>query len=148
MQILNSNPISRTASGFPGAEASVRAPNANLDRLPLPAQTQQPTQSDLPRDPRGSANRQQVEAAVEQVQRSSLMRGSQLSFQIDDTSERLVVRILDSDTRDVIRQIPSEEFLRMSQALESFEEQALRASVEMQQMGTAGASGMLLRESA
>ena len=40
-----------------------------------------------------------------------------LTFSVHETSGRTVVQVLDSETKEVIKQIPSEEFLRMSEAL-------------------------------
>ena len=40
-----------------------------------------------------------------------------LSFSIHEASGRTVVMVLDGETKEVIRQIPSEEALRMSEAL-------------------------------
>ena len=40
-----------------------------------------------------------------------------LSFSVHEASGRTVVRVLDGETREVIRQIPSEEFLRISESL-------------------------------
>lgn len=41
-----------------------------------------------------------------------------LNFRIDENSGRTVVTVLDGETEEVIRQIPSEEMLRMAEALE------------------------------
>jgi len=41
----------------------------------------------------------------------------QLSFSVDKISGRMVVSVIDSKTSEVIRQIPSEEMLEMSQRL-------------------------------
>ncbi len=40
-----------------------------------------------------------------------------LSFSVHKASGRTVVTVLDGETKEVIRQIPSEEFLRISEAL-------------------------------
>ena len=40
-----------------------------------------------------------------------------LSFSIHEASGHTVVRVLDGETKEVIRQIPSEEFLRLSESL-------------------------------
>jgi flagellar protein FlaG len=42
------------------------------------------------------------------------------------TSDRLVVKVVDSETQEVIRQIPSEEMLRIARNLDSFESLMLR----------------------
>jgi flagellar protein FlaG len=61
----------------------------------------------------------QVESAVSKI--SDFVQNFQrdLVFTIDQDSERLVVKIVDSKTKEVIRQIPSEESLRIAKALDS-----------------------------
>lgn len=44
-----------------------------------------------------------------------------LLFSIDQDSDRLVVKVVDSQTQEVIRQIPSEETLRIARNLDSSE---------------------------
>ncbi len=41
-----------------------------------------------------------------------------LSFRVDESSGRTVVTVIDGETEEVIRQIPSEEVLRLAEALE------------------------------
>ncbi len=42
-----------------------------------------------------------------------------LSFRVDERSGRTVITVVDALTKEVIRQIPSEEVLAMSRALEA-----------------------------
>ena len=63
-----------------------------------------------------------LNASMQQLQRG-------LRFSVDDTSGRIVVKVIDLDTEEVIRQIPSEEMLAiMHSASESqsliFDDQA------------------------
>ena len=43
---------------------------------------------------------------------------SNLQFVVDDESKKVVVRIVDSETKQVIRQMPSEEMLAISHSLD------------------------------
>ena len=43
---------------------------------------------------------------------------SSLQFEVDGESNKVVVRIVDSDTKELIRQIPSEEMLAISESLD------------------------------
>ncbi|GGW73457.1 flagellar protein FlaG [Alteromonas halophila] len=58
---------------------------------------------------------------VEQVQ--SFFRGQNrnLTFAIDDETQRSVVTVKDSDSGDVIRQIPSEELLQLAEYIRAFQ---------------------------
>lgn len=78
---------------------------------------------DLPPTPLGKDDKrvevEQVESAVSRI--SDFVQNFQrdLSFSIDEDSDRLVVKVVDSETQEVIRQIPSEETLRIARNLDS-----------------------------
>lgn len=59
----------------------------------------------------------QVEKAVEDVQRFVETMTNNLQFSIDDDSGRTVVKVVDRQTEEVLRQIPSEEMLDIARAL-------------------------------
>lgn len=73
-----------------------------------------------------AADVEKVEAAVSQI--SDFVQNFQrdLQFSIDEDSDRLVVKVVDSETQEVIRQIPSEEMLRIARKLDSTESLILR----------------------
>ena len=64
---------------------------------------------------------ERVESAVSQI--SDFVQSFQrdLLFSVDKDSDRLVVKVVDSETQEVIRQIPSEEMLRIAKNLDSAE---------------------------
>jgi len=45
----------------------------------------------------------------------------QLAFSIDDTTEKLVVRVTDASTGELIRQLPSEEALAIARSLDKLQ---------------------------
>lgn len=59
-----------------------------------------------------------LEAATAQIERFVRSAGRDLQFRIDDDSGRVVVSVRDSNTGELIRQIPSEETLRIAKSLE------------------------------
>lgn len=61
--------------------------------------------------------RKQVERAVDDVQRFVQTMNNGLQFSIDDDSGRTVVKVVDKQTDEVLRQIPSEEMLDIARAL-------------------------------
>lgn len=64
----------------------------------------------------GAAN---IEApAVEDVNVKMRQLSVGLSFEMTDDGEENIVKVIDQDTGDVVRQIPSEEFLKMSKRLD------------------------------
>lgn len=63
------------------------------------------------------ADREQVLAAAEEMQNYMDAAGRNLQFQLDDDSGRMIVRVTEASTGDVIRQMPSEEALRLAENL-------------------------------
>ena len=53
----------------------------------------------------------QLKSFVKEAQRS-------LDFSVDDSSGKFIVKVMDGDSGKLIRQIPSEELLRLSERLE------------------------------
>ena len=64
-----------------------------------------------PQPPKAS----EMEALLERFER----KNTSLSFQVDDSSGRTVILVRDSATSEVIKQIPSEDMLRVAQRLEA-----------------------------
>jgi flagellar protein FlaG len=60
----------------------------------------------------------EVRNVVEDVQQYLLEHNIRLSFSLHDKTGDLVVRVLDKDTGEVIRQIPPEEMLKLREKLE------------------------------
>lgn len=59
-----------------------------------------------------------LEAATVQIERAVRASGRNLQFRVDDESGRVVVSVRDSDTGELIRQIPSEAALRIARSLD------------------------------
>jgi len=63
---------------------------------------------------------EQVTQALEQVQQVVRPLAQSLQFSIDKDTHGTVVKIVDTETNKVIRQIPSEEMLQIAKALDKF----------------------------
>lgn len=61
---------------------------------------------------------QVVKAAVEASNRVVQSLQSKIEFVTDESSGRLLIRVIDSSSNELIRQIPSEEMLAISRALD------------------------------
>lgn len=59
----------------------------------------------------------EVRKAVDQANRQLVEKSSELSFQLDDELGAVIVRLIDTKTREVLRQIPSPEALAIAKAL-------------------------------
>lgn len=63
-------------------------------------------------------SREPVEQAVTSIQTFVQNIRRDLNFSLDDSSGRVVVKVTDSSSGEVIRQLPSEEALRLAESLE------------------------------
>lgn len=105
---LNIRPAAVAAApsaGRPDSEATGKALPKGGDKLPdkaAPAPTPE-----------------RVEQAVQQIQ--SYLNDSQreLQFQVDSDSGRTIVRVVNPETKELIRQIPGEEMLKLARAIGS-----------------------------
>ncbi|MDU0355727.1 flagellar protein FlaG [Paraglaciecola aquimarina] len=60
---------------------------------------------------------EQIINAVSEVSEFAQTSNRQLAFSVDENSQKQVVKVTDSESGEVIRQIPSEEFLTLSERL-------------------------------
>ncbi|MDD1507790.1 flagellar protein FlaG [Pseudomonas sp. CNPSo 3701] len=61
---------------------------------------------------------EQVDSAITSIQSFVQNIQRDLNFSVDDSSGRVVVKVTDRASGDVIRQLPSEEALRLAESLE------------------------------
>lgn len=60
----------------------------------------------------------QLGAALKDINKALENAASNLEFTVDDESHRTIVKVVDRQTGDVIRQMPSEEALQIARALD------------------------------
>lgn len=72
----------------------------------------------LRREQEKKATPSEVQAAVEEVQARMDQMGTNLQFTMDKEAKDLVVKVTDKNSGDLIRQIPSEDVLRLRKKLE------------------------------
>ena len=64
------------------------------------------------------AELKEVKQAVSDINKAMQFMSRQLEFSVDTDSERTVVKVIDQQTREVIRQMPTKEALEIGKALE------------------------------
>jgi flagellar protein FlaG len=64
---------------------------------------------------------EQVEFAVSKLSEFVQISNRQLNFSVDEGSNKLVVKVTDVESGEVIRQIPSEEVLKLSERLQELQ---------------------------
>lgn len=76
------------------------------------------TQTSVNATPRQSPNKQAIERAIAAIKETIAPSSSSLRFSIDSDTKQSVVRVVDSQTGDVIRQIPVQELIDIAKALD------------------------------
>lgn len=109
---MNIQSISTSLPLPTGTEASAALRETKV--LAAPEQKQMlPEKSSQPAKP------EELEAAVSSVREYIKPFNSDLQFSVNDDTDKVIVTVVDSETKEVIRQIPSEEMLAIAKALDS-----------------------------
>ena len=96
--------IPESANATPAAQSAIAA--TVTQQAPPPAREVQ-------------SNRQMLDEAVKTVNDFVMTVNNSLQFSIDDDTGVTVVKVIDSATKEVIKQIPSKEMLELAKALDS-----------------------------
>ena len=86
-------------------EAAAQAPVLFPTSTSTPAPAATPTPDD-------------VREAVKEIERNLSSNSTDLRFSVDNSTGKTVVSVLDSQTKEVIRQIPAEEVMQMARFLD------------------------------
>ena len=100
-------------------------PNMDLNQVALPARH---VSDDVPRVVASTAEQvtpqlptpQQLTSAVERVNLAMRQSNQNLEFSVDSDTKKPIVKMVDSTTGEVIRQIPSEEMLAIARSIDQF----------------------------
>ena len=76
-----------------------------------------PAAGDVPADTVEEATPEQIETAVKEVNASLQARSISLQFEVDKDTDKLIVKVVDLTNGEVIRQIPSEEVVRIARVM-------------------------------
>ena len=68
-----------------------------------------------------NSNQASLNSAIAEMKRYVQSVQRNLQFEVDEESNRTIVRVVDSQTGDVVRQIPAEEFLQMAKRMEELD---------------------------
>ena len=97
-------PAQARSSPPPASEATVKLRDA-------------PVQSVSPPKPATD----ELQKALETLRKSVPIKSSALQFSLDESSGRTVARVVDSETGEVIRQIPSKELLEIAKSIDKMQ---------------------------
>jgi flagellar protein FlaG len=65
-------------------------------------------------DQQGAQASDRTAALVEEMNRAARALNARVSFSIDQRTAKVVIRVIDGETNEVLRQIPPEEMLRVA----------------------------------
>ncbi|GGE31619.1 hypothetical protein GCM10007421_01710 [Halopseudomonas oceani] len=109
-------PASRAAAVEAGTDASqVKQMDAAQNRSSSSEQVATQTRSAVEQSP--EAEREKLQAAVSDIQGFVQSVRRDINFNLDEDSGRVVINVTEATSGDVIRQIPSEEALRLAENL-------------------------------
>ncbi len=126
---VNSSVVSGEMSGRKAAQAhSAEAVvfSADVDK----AQTSQTVQSAEAEDvtQKKESQRREMEKQAQDLQEISDAKGWAVSFRVDNDLDKTIIKVVDSDTQKMIRQIPSEELVTISKRIKALREGEIGAS--------------------
>lgn len=68
-------------------------------------------------------DKNQLQEAVDVINQAVVMDQRSLSFSVDDVSGRSIIKVKDLETEELIRQIPTEEILKVAQDIKRLQEE-------------------------
>jgi flagellar protein FlaG len=103
--------ISSSSSGVKSPTGAQQPRKADDAQVNVPAITTIATKQKV-------ASAEAVEAAVKELNEFIKPASASIQFALDEDSGRTIVKMVDTETNEVVRQIPSEEALAISKALD------------------------------
>jgi flagellar protein FlaG len=117
-------PAGQTGSGMPVAPQTQRppAPKSEISTVAaVPVKRERPVEStSAAASPAQPASSDDLKRATQELQRRISLMAPELQFSVDEESGRSIIKVTDPVTKEVIRQIPSEQALKLNQALDQF----------------------------
>jgi flagellar protein FlaG len=124
--MLIQNPSNMAQAPQPARLASDSAPNVVV-AMPSnvganPSTAVELPQIAVPQVAEQEPSPEQLKSVLENINRTLRQSNRNLEFSIDETTKRSLVKVVDTETGDVIRQFPSKEAIAISRAIEQFQQ--------------------------
>ena len=107
-------------SGINTTKADLKLPESAVVKKKTQEETRETSASSAIKKEPVSNN--ELDVAVESANEIGQMLKQKLSFSIDSGTERIVVQIVDEESGEVVRQVPSQEMLRIAAHLKQLRE--------------------------
>lgn len=109
-----SNPRTQVSSEEKPAKAETPSTEASINQDVQKAANAQPAKVEL--------NAKDLKKLTEELQKRVGGMDAQIQFSVDDTTGQSIIKVMDRATKEVIRQIPSEEMLQIARGLDRYQE--------------------------
>lgn len=96
---------------------------------PAPPAGVQPVNASSSQGGSQQATKEQTQQAVAAINKSMADMSRSLEFAVDEDTHMTIVKVVDTQTQDVIRQIPSEEVVAIAKALDKIQGLLIRQQV-------------------
>jgi flagellar protein FlaG len=103
---------------MPRAVTQGKAPNSPAATGQAAAET---TGKTLPQEPAAEVRQEELQSAMKRISDYVQNVRRELQFSIDEESGRTIIRVIDAETEEVIRQLPPEELLQIARHIEAGE---------------------------
>lgn len=101
----------------PDVTSPVLSQHALAPRVPAAASHSSPTSTSTPA-PAATPTPEEVREVVRELEKNLKDSHTDLRFSVDNTTGKTIVSVVDSETKEVIRQIPAEEIMQMARFVE------------------------------
>lgn len=123
--MLISNVSNTTQAAAPArlasdGEPSVVATRSNVDVKP--ATPVEPPQAAAKPDASQQPSPAELKQAVENINKSLKQSNKNLEFSVDTDTKKVLVKLIDTETGDVIREIPGEEALAIARSIDQYQQ--------------------------
>jgi flagellar protein FlaG len=119
---VSSSPAAAPLERDPGAARSaavVKAPVSHAPVAPPSAATASTSTSAATGASKGANGKvDPLDEAISNINKSLQAANQGVEFSVDDDSKRLVVKVVDQETREVLRQMPTKEALEIARSLD------------------------------
>jgi flagellar protein FlaG len=116
---------------------SIQSLTGTVGNTPQPAQARsnsapvsdavvKPPESPVQSAPRPGPTQEQLQQSLEKLKQAMPNKASALQFSLDESSGQTIARIVDGETGELIRQIPSKELLEIAHALDRMQGMLLK----------------------
>lgn len=125
IQPLNTTSTVQTPPGSPASgqkgEVAASLRQADIAQGPAAASAVAPEKAIRAASEAQATSPEQVKDAVNRIREFVQPINDSIQFSVDDDSGRMLVKVIDQQTKEVLRQIPSEEVLNIAKALDKLQ---------------------------